>query len=316
GSGYGSKGDQLRVKVTPNDGTVDGATVTSAAVTIVNSAPVVDSASIDQRSEERRVGQAWTATKHDDDGDTVTLAYQWQMSTDGGTPWSDLAGLPTCALALSGSGNGSKGDQLRVKVTPNDGTVNGATVTSAAVTIVNSAPVVDSASIDQSSPKTNDLLTTTVTKHDDDGDTVTLAYQWQKSTDGGATWSDLVGRTSSSLDLSGSGNGSKGDQLRVKDRKNTRLNSSHYLTSYAVTIVNSAPVVDSASIVQSSPKTNLLPYTTLFRSDDDGDTVTLAYQWQKSTDGGATWSDLVGRTSSSLDLSGSGNGSKGDQLRV
>src|SRR5439155_5926588 len=111
-----------------------------------------------------------TVTKHDDDGDPVTLAYQWQKSTDGGATWSDLAGRTSSSLDLSGSGNGSKGDQLRVKVTPNDGTVDGLTVTSASVTVVNSAPVVDSASIDQSSPKTNDLLTTTVTKHDDDID--------------------------------------------------------------------------------------------------------------------------------------------------
>src|SRR5207248_806819 len=198
---------------------------------------------------------------------------QWQKSTDGGATWSDLVGRTSSSLDLSGSGNGSKGDQLRVKVTPNDGTVNGATVTSAAVTIVNSAPVVDSASIDQSSPKTNDTLTTTVTKHDDDGDTVTLAYQWQKSTDGVATWSDLVGRTSSSLDLSGSGNGSKGDQLRVKVTPNDGTVNGSTVTSAAITVVNSAPVAHSPPNAHPTPKTNDTLTTTVTKHDDDGDTV-------------------------------------------
>ncbi len=48
---------------------------------------------------------------------------------------------PRASLDLSIAGNGDKGDELRVLVTPNDGTVNGAQVTSSAVAVVNSAPV-------------------------------------------------------------------------------------------------------------------------------------------------------------------------------
>src|SRR5205085_1519622 len=150
--------------------------------------------------------------------------------------------------------NPSKGDTVVLEATPTDNDSSPATGTlkSNNVTIVNSAPVVDSASIDQSSPKTNDLLTTTVTNHDDDAATVTLAYQWQKSTDGGATCSDLLGRTptrrASALTPS------RGDTvvLEATPTDNDSSPATGTLKSNNVTIVNSAPVVDSASIDQSS----------------------------------------------------------------
>src|SRR5205823_2922739 len=143
-----------RVKVTPNDGTVDGSTVTSASVTIVNSAPVVDSASIDQSSPKTNIGIAHICTPDTNYAHPPPFAYQWQKSTDGAATSSLLAGRTSSSPDLSTLSLHDALPILRVKVTPNDGTVDGSTVTSASVTIVNSAPVVDSASIDQSSPKT------------------------------------------------------------------------------------------------------------------------------------------------------------------
>src|SRR5439155_15975323 len=75
-----------------------------------------------------------------------------------------------------------------------------APVTSSQVTVVNTAPVVDSVSIDQSAPKTNDTLTVTVTKHDADGDSLTPAYQWYKN---GVA---ILGATNATLNLGGAGN--------------------------------------------------------------------------------------------------------------
>ena len=45
----------------------------------------------------------------------------------------------------------------------------------------NAPPVVDSAVIDQSAPKTNDTLTVTATAHDPEGDPITLRYEWRKN---------------------------------------------------------------------------------------------------------------------------------------
>ncbi len=71
-------------------------------------------------------------------------------------------------------------------------------------------PVVDSVTIDQANPRTNDTLTVTVQSHDVNNDPVTYAYQWFRN---GAP---LGGATSSSLDLGATGNGNKGDQIAVQ----------------------------------------------------------------------------------------------------
>ena len=74
----------------------------------------------------------------------------------------------------------------------------------------NAAPVVDSVTIDQASPRTNDVLSTTVTSHDPDGDALTTSYQWTMN--GG----DIAGATTSTLDLSLAGMGDRGDLIRVR----------------------------------------------------------------------------------------------------
>src|SRR6185295_19237320 len=112
---------------------------------------------------------------HDDDGDTVSYAYQWFKNGVA------LAGATSSTLDLGVSGNGDKGNSITVQVTPSAAGATGSAVTSAAVTVQDSAPVVDSVSITPASPTTNTILTANVASHDDDGDPVTYAYQWFKN---------------------------------------------------------------------------------------------------------------------------------------
>ncbi len=59
----------------------------------------------------------------------------------------------------------------------------------------NTPPVVDSVSITQSAPRTNDTLSASVTSHDPDGDALTTAYQWSRN------GTDIPGASGSTLDL-------------------------------------------------------------------------------------------------------------------
>ena len=68
-----------------------------------------------------------TVTSHDPDNDPVNYAYQWQKDT--GTGFQPIAGETSSTLDLSTAGNGNRGDRIRVVVTPNDGFVEGAPVT-------------------------------------------------------------------------------------------------------------------------------------------------------------------------------------------
>src|SRR5207247_2462786 len=148
----------------------------------------------------------------------------------------------------------------------------GSALTSAAVTVQDSAPVLDSVSITPSGPTTNSVLTANVTSHDDDGDTVSYAYQRSEDRRAGA------GQTAATLDLTVSGNGRQADARPVRGTAMSAAASGSALTSAAVTVQDSAPVLDSVTITPSGPTTNSVLTANVTSHDDDGDTVSYAYQ--------------------------------------
>src|SRR5205807_475623 len=111
----------------------------------------------------------------DADGDPITYAYQWYKNGQA------IGGATAATLSLPGSGV-RKGDHVTVKVTPGDGIVQGTTVTSAAVTVADSAPVIGSVNIVPSNPAVTGTLTANVVNPSDaDGDAITYSYQWCKN---------------------------------------------------------------------------------------------------------------------------------------
>jgi len=165
-----------------------------------------------------------------------------------------------------------------------------------------SAPVV-SVTVSPSTPKTNDTLTATVYAYDADGDSLTYAYQWTKN------GSDISGATGLTLDLAVPGNGDLGDaiSIRVAVSDGTHTTTA---TSQPVVVADTAPVVDSATIMPSSARTNDLLTAIATGHDVDSNAVTFGYQWTKNG------SDILGATGATLDLSVAGNGDRGDSIAV
>ena len=106
------------------------------------------------------------------------------------------------------------------------------------VTEPDSPPIIDSVSIDQADPATDDTLTVSVAAHDPDDDPITLEYQWTKNE------VDLPGETSETLDLSVAGNGDRGDEISVRVTASDGTNLSDPVTSDPVSVINTAPVFD------------------------------------------------------------------------
>jgi DNA-binding beta-propeller fold protein YncE len=297
-SGNGDHGDQIAVRVTASDRSATSAPLTSAAVTVVNSAPSVISATIAPTSPDTDDVLTVTVVAQDLDGDPLTYSYQW---TKGGI---DITGATGATLDLGVSGNGDHGDQIAVRVTASDGSATSNPLTSASVTVVNSAPSVISATIAPTSPDTDDVLTVTVVAQDPDGDPLTYSYQWTKN---GAEITDAIGAT---LDLGVSGNGDRGDQIAVRVTARDGSSTSAPLTSASVTVINTPPAMTSATIAPTSPDTDDVLTATGLALDLDGDPLTYSYQWTKN---GAEITDAIGAT---LDLGVSGNGDRGDQIAV
>lgn len=133
-------------------------------------------------------------------------------------------------------------------------------------------------------------------------------YQWQFSSDGGGTWSDLAGQTNASIYLT---QAHVNGQLRVKTTLDSGgapgLNFSR--PTQVIANINNAPsgtVIITGTAIQGQ---------TLNASDSFGDLDglgTVSYQWQSSLDG-ASWTNISGATGANLEL---GQDQVGHQLRV
>ena len=207
-AGNGDRGQVVAVSVTPSDGTASG-TAAAASATVANSAPTLASVAISETSATTTtLLHALAGATADADNDTVTLSFQW---TRNGV---DLAGATGATLDLSLVGNGDKGDVIRIRITPNDGTANGTSLTSSAVTIANTAPAATVA-ISPNPPDTNSQVTATATRSDADGDTVTLTFVWRVNGAVKKTMSNTTSLTDT-FDLASVGNGDPGDSLTVQ----------------------------------------------------------------------------------------------------
>lgn len=288
-----NKGDTISVTATPSDGTDSGTAVTSTSVTAVNSAPSLSSASIIEVAP--TTGRSLTINEgstSDADGDTVTFTYRWFAN---GTV---IAGQTGAVLPSSAH---SKGQVITAEVTPTDGTDSGTPVTTAGVTIENSAPSATAATVTPSSLKEADTATCTASGWSDlDGDAEGYDYAWtvNGTTVSGATASTLSGSSFN-----------KGDSVACVATPNDGSATGTAVTSSAVSVVNTAPTIASVSLSPTSPKEGDTVVAAVVDAEDDdpADTVALTYVWSVN---GTT---VAGASSSSLDSS---NFNKGDTIQV
>ena len=124
-AGNGNKGDVIRVRVTVSDGVANSAPITSAPVTILNTAPAATVA-LNDHSPNTNATLTATTTASDVDPDTVTLTYVWRV--DGVARKTTVSTGLSDTFDLSAVGNGNNGQTVTVTVTPTDGTQNGAPV--------------------------------------------------------------------------------------------------------------------------------------------------------------------------------------------
>ena len=134
-----------------------------------------------------------TGVAQDPDGDQLTYSYQWTKNG------ADIAGATGATLDLAVSGFGDRGDEIAVRVTASDGSLNSDPLTSASVTVVNSAPSA-SVTLTPIKPPHKAVLTADVVVSDADLDTVTLTYVWR--VDGEIRRTVTTTATSDQFDLS------------------------------------------------------------------------------------------------------------------
>jgi hypothetical protein len=236
----------------------------------------------------------------------TTPAIQWQESTNGGGTWSNItnggvySGATTATLTLTGVTAGMTGYQYRAVV--NGAPPGGLATSNAAILTVNTAPAIN----------TQPVAGTTICAGNNTAYSViangtALTYQWQVSTDGGANYSNLAnggfysGVTTATLNITAA---------------TVALNANRYHCVISGTCVPAATSTASILTINTAITITTPPAaTTICATGTTSFSIAVAgtsptYQWQESTNGGGTWSNITnggiysGAATTTLSLTG------------
>ncbi|MEP7141202.1 MAG: NHL repeat-containing protein, partial [Caldimonas sp.] len=140
----------------------------------------------------------------------TSLAYEWQVSVDGGVTFNLLAGGPDApGVALSNTSVNQSGQRFRVRVSNGAGSV----VSSAALLTVAAQPVAPSVTLQPADATVVVPATATFTAAA--SGVPTPSVQWQQSIDAGATWADLPAATNPSYTTPATVVGDSGKRFRA-----------------------------------------------------------------------------------------------------
>jgi C1A family cysteine protease len=170
-------------------------------------------------------------------------AYHWQLSTNGGTNWSDLSNVApysnvtTSAMDITSATIGMNNYQYRCYVT----NAYGSDTSNAALLNITLSPSVDAQPIDMT------VCSGANASFDITASGSSIGYQWQISTNGGSSWTNLTNTppysnvTSSPLNISTATAGLNGYQYHCVVSNTC---TSDATSDAALLTVNPLPVVD------------------------------------------------------------------------
>jgi alpha-tubulin suppressor-like RCC1 family protein len=234
---------------------------------------------------------------------TDATGYQWQRSADGGTTFADVAGATAAGHTTAVTALADTGTQYHVLVSGASNSVTSSAVT-LTVTAVVVAPGISVHPVAQ-----------TITEGQNASFSITavgtsISYQWQLSTDGGASFTDMAGATGATLTLMAVPLASDAHQFRI-----VVSNSAGSVTSNAASLSVNLAQVNPAFSTQPANRSVNAPNTATFNVVATG-TPSPTLQWQLSTNGGGSFADIVGATGSSYTTAAAGAGDNGNQYRV
>jgi len=257
-----SRAHVITCTATPSDGTVSGTAMTSGGVTILNTPPVISGISVTPSPATTTSVLSCAHTPSDADGDAVNRTYAWLRNT--------LVIAGATGASLDGAAEFGYGDQIQCRITPNDGIVSGATVTSGVLAISNTPPVMTSVTLSPGPVYTNDTVTCTPSASDGDGHGVNYSYEWLLN-------NGVISGQNGTM-LSGT-YFSRGQEVRCRVTPNDTIASGGSMTSAPLTISNTPPVMATVTVAPSSAYTFTTLTCGVTAGDADGDGLSYSYAW-------------------------------------
>jgi len=156
-----------------------------------------------------------------------------------------------------------------------------------------------------------------------DGGVGTLSYQWQESTNGGSTFTDITnggiyaGATTATLNLTAATDAMNGHQYQVL----ISSGACNAITSSAATLTVEGTISFTTQPTNSDVCENDNTSFAVVVANESGE-GTITYQWQESTDGGNTFNDISnggiygGATTATLSLTGTVIGMNDNQYQL
>jgi hypothetical protein len=233
-----------------------------------------------------------------------SLTYIWQVSADGGLTWGSVVpAANTANLTLSGITSTMNNYQYRCVVNGTGACTPAGLSSNAAVLSVNSAIAVSTQPTNASVCTGNNASFTAAATG------ASPTYNWQVSTDGGTTWNSIVPAvTTPTLSLTAVTTGMNNNQYRCVISG----------TCTAVGINSNAALltINTPASITSQPVSTSACVTTNASFSVTAGGSGLSYNWQVSTDGGATWGSLAPAvTTATLTLSSITSGMNNNQYR-
>jgi alpha-tubulin suppressor-like RCC1 family protein len=227
-----------------------------------------------------------------------TPTVQWERSSDGGSTWGDILKATSDKLTIATTKTGESGNEYRA-VFSGDGTK---AISNPATLIVQKRPTV-----------TKQPGGVTVEEGQSASFEATAAgfptpgVQWELSSDGGGEWSPLAGATADQLTVTGLKVSENGDEYRA-----VFTNAAGQAMSDAATMtVHDRPVVTG----QPASLTVEVGHSASFEASASGFPAP-SVQWERSSNGGASFSPLSGATADQLAIAETQASENGDQYRA
>ena len=288
-------GDQYRVVVTGSAGSVISSAA-SLTVTHVPGTPEITSNPVDlSLFVGASASFSVTATG-------TSLTYQWQSSPDGAV-WTNVSGATNATLTLAAVTLADSGKRFRAVVGNGGGSVpsKSALLTAA---LAPQAPqvITQPVPVNVVSPQT---ATFSVVATGNPAPT----FQWQLSIDG-TNYTDIALTTGASYTTPATATTDSGHLFRV----NVSNAVGSVLSTGATLTVNAAPVAPVISL-QPVNQSVVSPAAATFKVVATG-SPTPTYQWQLSTDGGVTFTNINGATTASYTTPATLVADGGKQFRV
>ena len=214
---------------------------------------------------------------------TPTPTVQWQLSTDGGSTWSNIVGATSTSYKVANATASQSGYEYRAVFTNGLGTAT----TKAATLTINVAPT-----ITKQPTGATVVVGQKATFTASAGGTPTPTVQWQVSRDSGAIWTNVTNATATTFTLTSTTN-ENGDEFRA-----VFTNSAGQAISSPATLTlapTAGPTITSQPVNQTVAASQTVTFTA-----SAGGSPPPTIQWQVSTNGGSTWTNIAGTYATTL----------------